>query len=197
METILSQNTQRQDEIIKTAFELIANKGVQKLTIKNLAAEIGISEPAIYRHFSSKREILEQIVEGFINMRNETWREALVLGKTAKESIFYFFELQAKKIEAFPSFSIALFPEEVFRNDEELLKQVQELIETTIENIKNIINRGIKNKEISKNVHEETICFMLIGGFRMLVSAWKRDEKDKNSLVKRVDSFVKNALGMF
>ena len=197
MKTILSQNTQRQEEIIKIAFELIADKGVQEFTIKNLATEIGISEPAIYRHFSSKREILEQIVESFVKMRNETWQDALNLGKTSKETIFYFFELQAKKIEAFPSFSIALFPEEVFRNDEGLLKQVQELIETTILNMKYIINTGIKNQEISKNVHAESMSFMLVGGFRMLVSAWKRNEKSKDSLVKRVNSFVKHALSVF
>lgn len=55
----MKEPTDRQAEIVAAAFTLIAQNGVQELTIKNLGAAIGESEPAIYRHFASKREILE------------------------------------------------------------------------------------------------------------------------------------------
>ncbi|MGC9375649.1 MAG: TetR/AcrR family transcriptional regulator, partial [Bacteroidales bacterium] len=41
--------SERQKEILTTAVEIIAAKGIQGLTIKNLSKEIGISEAAIYR----------------------------------------------------------------------------------------------------------------------------------------------------
>jgi len=50
--------TDRQIEIINKSIDIIATKGIQGLTIKNLSKEIGISEPAIYRHFESKTDIL-------------------------------------------------------------------------------------------------------------------------------------------
>ena len=50
--------TERQQEIINVALKLINEKGIQGLTMKNLSKEIGISEPAIYRHFENKIEIL-------------------------------------------------------------------------------------------------------------------------------------------
>ena len=55
--------TERQEEIIETALELIDSDGIQGLTIKNLSKNIGISEPAIYRHFDSKIHILNTIFE--------------------------------------------------------------------------------------------------------------------------------------
>lgn len=189
--------TQRQEEILRVSFELIANKGVQEFTIKNLAEEIGISEPAIYRHFSSKREILERIADSLITMRDETWSESMQHGLSTKEIISRFFISQAKKIEFFPSFSIALYPEEVFRNDEELLKRVQNLIETTIKNMNELIKKGKQTKEIINTIEEETVSFMLIGGFRMLVSSWKRKPTSNKSLVKEVSVFVTNAVSMF
>jgi AcrR family transcriptional regulator len=50
--------TERQKEILDTALDLISQKGIQGLTIKNLSKKIGISEPAIYRHYENKIEIL-------------------------------------------------------------------------------------------------------------------------------------------
>ncbi len=57
--------TERQQQIVETAIKLIADKGIQNLTTKNLAEEIGISEPAIYRHFSNKLEILKAVITNF------------------------------------------------------------------------------------------------------------------------------------
>jgi AcrR family transcriptional regulator len=50
--------TERQQEIVETALGLINEKGIQGLTIKNLSKKLGITEPAIYRHFVNKIQIL-------------------------------------------------------------------------------------------------------------------------------------------
>jgi AcrR family transcriptional regulator len=57
--------TDRQLEIIQTSIKLISSKGIQGLTMKNLSKEIGISEPAIYRHYDNKIEILVSILDYF------------------------------------------------------------------------------------------------------------------------------------
>ncbi len=57
--------TERQIEIINVALELISEKGIQGLTIKNLAKKIGITEPAIYRHYDSKTDILIAVLDLF------------------------------------------------------------------------------------------------------------------------------------
>lgn len=57
--------TKRQQEIIDISIALIADKGIQSLTIKNISQCLGISEPAIYRHFASKFEIQMAVLESF------------------------------------------------------------------------------------------------------------------------------------
>ena len=54
--------TERQNQIIQASLDLIANSGIHGLTIKNISKKIGISEPAIYRHFESKTDILLGII---------------------------------------------------------------------------------------------------------------------------------------
>ena len=55
-ETELSE---RQKEIINASLEIIAENGIQSLTIKNLSKKIGLVESAIYRHYESKTQILD------------------------------------------------------------------------------------------------------------------------------------------
>ena len=57
--------TDRQKEIIEASLEIIYRQGIQGLTIKNLSKSIGISEPAIYRHYDSKIDILLAILDHF------------------------------------------------------------------------------------------------------------------------------------
>lgn len=57
--------TDRQKKIIEVSIELIAEKSIQELTIKNIAQKIGLTEGAIYRHFQSKFDILLNILQTF------------------------------------------------------------------------------------------------------------------------------------
>ena len=50
--------TKRQIEVIDASKDLIGEKGVQNLTIKNLAKKMSFTEPALYRHFKDKTQIL-------------------------------------------------------------------------------------------------------------------------------------------
>ena len=53
----------RRREIIDAARLLITEHGMQSLTIGNLARAVGVSEGAIYRHFSGKKRILTGLIE--------------------------------------------------------------------------------------------------------------------------------------
>ena len=59
--------SKRQKEIIDAAISLIAQNGIEGLTTKTLAAAVGISEPALYRHFANKSEIVRAMLSCFDN----------------------------------------------------------------------------------------------------------------------------------
>lgn len=48
----------RKAQIINSALGLMSNHGVAGTTTARIAADVGVSEPALYRHFKNKREIL-------------------------------------------------------------------------------------------------------------------------------------------
>ncbi|MCA8939242.1 MAG: TetR/AcrR family transcriptional regulator [Planctomycetes bacterium] len=59
MKSALRKNqTERRREIIDVVFALIGEEGISALTTKNIAARLGLSNGAIFRHFASLEELL-------------------------------------------------------------------------------------------------------------------------------------------
>ncbi|MBP2707765.1 TetR/AcrR family transcriptional regulator C-terminal domain-containing protein [Microbispora sp. RL4-1S] len=51
------------DRIVGTALRLLDEVGLDKLTLRRLAAELGVQAPALYWHFRSKQELLDEMTE--------------------------------------------------------------------------------------------------------------------------------------
>lgn len=63
--------------LIKTGLEMIDREGVQALSIRRLAAEIGVSHTAPIYHFANKNELVEAIATEGFRIFNETIAPAL------------------------------------------------------------------------------------------------------------------------
>lgn len=178
--------TERQKEIIRAAFTLIADKGIQDLTIKNLGKAIGVSEPAIYRHFASKSEILSGIVDEISAIKKRTTAYSFESGADSRTRLRRFFSHQAAEFESFPPLSIVLNPEDLFRTDRELLARVRALMAETRAAITALLAEAGYEKASSGSIDPETGSLMMLGGFRMLVSTW-RIERELGHEVRLTD----------
>lgn len=54
---------QYRKELLRKAFDLLAEKGYANVTTRQLAKELGISTGAMYHYFPSKKALFEQLVE--------------------------------------------------------------------------------------------------------------------------------------
>ncbi len=52
------ETTERKDEILAQALELIREVGLAGITVKKIAERVGFTEAALYRHFASKRDLI-------------------------------------------------------------------------------------------------------------------------------------------
>ena len=60
---IRMKSDQRRAAIVRTAIHLFAEKGFRGATTRELAAAAGITEPVLYRHFRTKRDLYTAIIE--------------------------------------------------------------------------------------------------------------------------------------
>lgn len=55
------------DDVIHTAIQLLQEVGLDGLTLRRLATELGISAPTLYWHVRDKRELLDLMAETMVN----------------------------------------------------------------------------------------------------------------------------------
>ena len=164
--------TQRQLEIIDCSIEIIAKKGIQGLTIKNISKEIGISEPAIYRHFESKTAILLAILNNF-NVMAEFLSESMENYKeVAIEKISFMFSRMMEMFTDQPTIISVIFSEEIFKNEEQLKNKIRDILNLQQKTIERIIENGQKENNVRKDIDKQILALIMMGSLRLLVKRW-------------------------
>jgi len=164
--------TERQAEIIERSMDLIAEKGIQGLTIKNLSKKIGISEPAIYRHYSSKNEIVLALLNIFDEMSMMFSSIMESYEGTAIEKIQFMFDKMIGMFVENPSMVAVIFSEELFKNEAVLNEKVIAIQNRNQETIENILKKGKNNHDIREDVDTKYLAVVVMGALRFLVNKW-------------------------
>ena len=176
----MKQLTERQEEIIKASIDIISEKGIQNLTIKNLSGLIGISEPAIYRHFESKMDILLTILSKFEKymISDKDFLNDIRLTPVDKlERIFsHHFSHFAKN----PAFAAVVFAEEIFRDDKRLSKKILTIMKQNFEVMLTIVKEGQVKGEIRSDIKGDQIILVIMGGLRLIVKKWRLSDHSFN-----------------
>src|SRR5690606_27438384 len=103
--------------------------GIQNLTIKTLAEDIGLSEPALYRHFKSKNEILAGLLEYFrIEMKNRIESIPFTPNQTESNKLRAIFKSQLQTFTNKPAIVSVIFADSIFHFDDRLSKKVSEIM---------------------------------------------------------------------
>lgn len=165
--------TSRQQEIIEAALHLISTKGIQGLTIKNLAKSISVTEPAIYRHFENKFEILVSILELFQSKSISFFKAEMNNPGTSLQKIDHLFETHFQNFYQMPPLASVVFSEEIFRNEEKIINKIKGMIENTNEILTLIIKQGQINGEIRKDIEADHLTIIILGAMRLYIKKWQ------------------------
>ncbi len=180
----MQEFTERQIEIMEAASNRIDQHGIQNLTTKSLAADIGLSEPALYRHFKGKNEILLSLLQYFkMEMQKRIESVSFPENEIAGEQLRKIFESQLKTFANKPSIVSVIFAESIFHYDESLSNEVSEIMNFMHGIVKANIENGQKEEYYSKMLNPGTITTIITGGMRMAVMKWKLSG-NKSDVVK-------------
>jgi AcrR family transcriptional regulator len=188
--------TDRQIEIMETATLRIDKYGIQELTIKNLATDLGLSEAALYRHFKSKNDIMLGLLTYFIFEMKE--RITSIISKednTPTELLKEIFDSQLKTFLKKPAIVSVIFSEGIFQFNKELSEKVSTMMELMQTYIVAIIKKGQNDGTFRELIGSATISTIIMGSMRMTVLKWKLSGH-KSNLIKDGNTVLKGLLKM-
>ena len=109
--------TERQQVFIQAAMDIVSTEGYSKCTIRNVAARVGVTEPAVYRHFQNKVDMLTLMLRHL----QSTILPVLELAQTGAEGLNeilnHFANGLFTTLSNRPELGIFLFFEEVFHEE--------------------------------------------------------------------------------
>ncbi len=192
----MQEFTHRQIEIMEAATNRISKFGIQNLTIKTLAEDIGLSEPALYRHFKSKNEILWSLLEYFkTEMKNRIQSISFKTSDSEADKLRAIFNSQLQTFVSKPAIVSVIFAESIFHYEENLSNKVAEIMDMMQDFVKGNIKRGQELKQYNNFIGASILTTIIIGGMRMTVLKWKLSNH-KSNLVKDGKAVLEGILKM-
>ena len=164
--------TKRQNEIVHESIKLISEGGIQNFTMKTLASRLGVTEPAIYRHFSSKRDIFLSMLL-MIENTNKEFKKEIEESKPSLSLIENMFVQSSKLFKENPEISSIIFSEEIFQNDITLRDKILHITQERNRLTLLVVDKIQKSGEIRCDVSPEKLTLMIIGTLRLSISTWK------------------------
>ena len=163
--------SKRQGEIIDHAMELIALGGIQNLTIKNLSARLGVTEPAIYRHFANKFEIVQAMIASFDDAADDEITAA-DREKSGIDGVMAFVESRFRLVVAKPALAQVMFAEEIFMNDADLSAQMLGMMHKHMMKLKTMLAEAREAGEVRADISPDIMLRLIMGPVRLLIKQW-------------------------
>lgn len=179
MKTLIEDaSIKRRETILATAIEVLYESGIQGLTTKEIAKREGVSEPAIYRHFSGKLDIVLSIIDQF-GQYDESIRNTIREQEMAPlAAIRYFMESYASFYDSSPQFLTLMFSYDVYRYDPEASARMGAIMAQRNEFLRGLVETGQALGEIDGSVPAKAVAHSIMGA--LLAAAYDpfKDEED-------------------
>lgn len=111
---------ERKAEILATALRIADELGPDRLTTHAVAEAVGLTQPAIFRHFPSKQALWHAVAQHIRARMMAAWDEALAPDAPAEARIAALVDAQLHTIESSPAIPAILFSRELHVENSEL-----------------------------------------------------------------------------
>ena len=183
----------RQLEIIEAAGKILTASGVSGLTIKNLAKEMKFSESAIYRHFTSKEEIIVELLNYLAESMDFRYSEVVKKSSTAKENFLRLFENQFEFFQANPHFVVAVFSDGLMEESQRVNQTIYKIMQVKMKHLVPIIMQGQSEGTFTNAISVEQIAHIVMGTIRLQMFKW-RSANFEFDIVQSGDNFLHSLL---
>jgi AcrR family transcriptional regulator len=172
MGTPKKESVVRRRQIAQAALALVARQGFPGLTMAGIADQIGLVPSALYRHFKSKDEVIDAILELVREQLLENVQ--LARGETADPlaRLHRLLQRHLDFIGAHPGILPVVFSQEVMGGPPPRRSQVYGLIKAYLEEVANLVGQGQGQGIIRAELAPEAVAVAFLGLIQPAAILW-------------------------
>jgi len=168
---------ERQQEIEGAVLDLIATEGAQGLTMARIAARIGVSEAALYRHFRGKLDIIHATIAAVFDQVMNALTQAARGGGSVVTRLRRVFVVHLRFIEEHPGMAHILFSDEIHFNAPELRRELDARVKRLLGFVADLLTSGVESGELSKGLDVDAAAALYLGLIQTQLLLWSVNGK--------------------
>ena len=161
----------RQKNIIDEAVKIIHKQGFEALTIRELAYRVNITEPAIYRHFRNKEDIILSIMDRMHDFDVELKKHIEDISDKEKK-ISELISFHFRFFQENPELTSIIFSEDIFRNGKALPEKLLSILSQRRHIICSVLEEAKKSREF-RGLNTCNLSTIILGFIRVTVLQWR------------------------
>lgn len=175
----------RKDKILISAIELLDQEGVYGLTTKKLAERQGVTEPALYRQYKSKKDIIAAIIEEFANYDDQIRNTIRESGLRGRDGILFYIRRYSELYENYSELTTVVFSFDLYRYDADTDIRMKEIMKKRYDFLEEIITASPQMLQNSLGLSARELASLIQGIIYSQTFEWRMMEK-RYSLQDRI-----------
>ncbi len=166
------RNTEmRRQQIVDIIRRIISSKGIESVTISEIATQIGTTKTAVYRHFKDKQDILSILIDNIEETLLGALDKAVVYEDPIQnlKNILLAHLMYAKKRRE-TSFIVIMGAMQF--SDDVIRKKISKLIQKYLKKIEKLVLDAIRLGLVRKEVNPKTSALVFMGLIQSTVTVW-------------------------
>jgi TetR/AcrR family transcriptional regulator, fatty acid metabolism regulator protein len=162
----------RREQIAQAAMNLMNTTGMKGLSIARVAKRVGLVPSAIYRHFESKDQVIDAVLDVIFDRLMENVSKACKATIDPFERLKLILTRHVSLILENHAIPRIIFSEEVYGGNMDRRAKLNRKISRYLADISKIIQQGQKENRIRKDVDADTISVMFLGIIQPAAILW-------------------------
>ena len=182
----------RQEQIVQAALALIADKGVNRLNMAAVARQVGLGVSSLYRHFTSKDQILDAVLDLLRERLLGNVRIAIQEAASPLEQLRRLLALHMRLILEYQAIPRLFFSGDLYAGHPERKAKLCRVVKTYLEEVAGIIRRGQQEGAFRLNLDPDAVSVVFLGLIQPPAILWHLTDGEFN-----VGKQVENAWPLF
>jgi AcrR family transcriptional regulator len=158
----------RKGQILDAALKIVHEKGIQSLTLREIADAVDVSEAALFRHFKGKEDIVDSLASTIFD-----GNQFFPHGEGPWEALENMLVWQLENFQNNPLHTAILFQEDIFREFPTVKERFDLRRSSRSSLIRQLVREGQSAGAFASDVDGEAFSLLLMGSLRLVVLEWR------------------------
>ncbi|NPA53517.1 MAG: TetR/AcrR family transcriptional regulator [Aquificae bacterium] len=177
------------EKIVKIAAEIIVKEGLRKFTAKNIASRLGMTDAAIFKHYSSMDDIILAIITDYVSRCSKSAEIGIKKGKTVEDKLRQVLKTHIEVLEDTKG-AVPILCFDFSRSDnKKFTKILHSFVQDYKQRLAQVIKQGQEEGVIKKELNPEETAMFFLGSIQAKVFA-KVIEQREGPVIPNPDVFI-------